>query len=144
MTQQQRREWERPDWYCNEILSGKEPVERIYENEHALAFQLFDDLERKKLSVHVMVIPKRHVETLLDITPQDGAVMMGLVDAVQGTAKALDLEQSGLYLRINCLPPYQHTPHMHWHVMVKANRGRNAQEGTNESPQAHPQPDDAE
>jgi histidine triad (HIT) family protein len=126
MAQQQQRDWARPDWYCGEILSGKTPVERVYENEQALAFQLFDDLERKKLSVHVMVIPKEHVETLMDLTPGDGELLMGLMDAVQGTARALGLEQSGFYLRINCLPPYQHTGHIHWHVMVKANKGHSA------------------
>ena len=115
-----------------------------YENEQALAFHLFEDLQRKKLSVHVMVIPKRHVETLLDLTPQDGELMLGLLDAVQGTAKALGLEQSGFYLRINCLPPYQHTGHMHWHVMVKAKKGRNSQDGADETAQTVPLPEDAE
>jgi histidine triad (HIT) family protein len=110
--------WARSDWYCERVLSGVDPVEKVYENDQALAFHV--DLQRgkKKLAVHVMVIPKRHVPTLLDLAPNDGALVMGLIDAVQGTARTLGLEKSGFYMRINCLPPYQHTGHMHWHVMV--------------------------
>jgi histidine triad (HIT) family protein len=110
--------WERPDWYCQEILNGRTAVSHVYENDHALAFHAPN--RGRNQSVHVLVIPKQHVETLLDLGPDDATLVMALLDAVQGTARALRLDQSGFYLRINCLPPYQHTGHLHWHVIVKA------------------------
>ena len=70
--------------------------------------------------MHVLVIPKRHVPTLLDPGPDDAPLVMALLDAVQGTARALGLETGGFYLHINCLPPYQHTGHLHWHVRADA------------------------
>ena len=116
------RAWARPDWYCDEVLSGKQAVERVYENDLALAFHVAGERRLPKRALHVLVIPKRHVPSLLDLTPADAPLVMALLDAVQGTARALGLEASGFYLRVNCLPPYQHTGHLHWHVMVDATR----------------------
>ena len=110
--------WSRNDWYCDEVLSGKLAVERVYANAEALAFHLPPERLEPGERLHVMVIPTRDVETLLDLGPHDAPLMMGMLDAVQQTARRLGLDASGFRLRINCLPPYQHTPHIHWHLIV--------------------------
>ena len=110
--------WARPDWYCQSVLSGAQPVERVYESEQVLAFHVRGERRKKRRAVHVMVIPKRHVPTLLDLGPGDASLVMALLEAVQGAARALGLDKSGFYVRVNCLPPYQHTGHLHWHVIV--------------------------
>jgi histidine triad (HIT) family protein len=104
------------------VLTGEQPVERVYENEHVLAFHVREEERKKKRAVHVIVIPKRHVPTLLDLGPGDAPLVMALLEAVQGVARALGLDASGFYLRVNCLPPYQHTGHLHWHVIANQPR----------------------
>ena len=117
--QQPERIWERPDSFCGVGLWGPQAVHRIYENAEALAFHVS---RAPREAVHALVIPRRHVETLLDLGPQDASLVMAMVEAVQGTARALGLEDSGFYLRINCLPPYQHVGHLHWHVIAELPR----------------------
>ncbi|HTE85430.1 MAG TPA: HIT domain-containing protein, partial [Dehalococcoidia bacterium] len=110
--------WSRDDWYCRGVLDGTLPVEHIYENDEALAFysppghRLSDQYE-----THVYVIPKRHVTTLLDLTPEDAALVQGLLDAIRAVARMLGLDERGFFVRWNVMPPYQHTGHIHLHLL---------------------------
>jgi len=112
--ERRERAWERPDSFCGAGLWGPQAVDHIYENAEAVAFHVSRESHE---TVHALVIPKRHVETLLDLEPRHGPLVMAMLEAVQGTARALGLERSGFYLRINCLPPYQHVGHLHWHII---------------------------
>src|SRR5712692_3675462 len=110
--------WARDDWYCHGVLDGTLPVQRIYENEQAIAFysppgHALDD----EYETHIYVIPKRHVTTLLDLTPQDAALMQGLLEAVQSVSRLLGLDGNGFFIRANVMPPYQHTGHIHLHLL---------------------------
>lgn len=62
------REWERPDEFCGAGLWDPQVVDRVCENVEALAFHVS---RRPHEAVQVLVIPKRHVETLLDVGPRD-------------------------------------------------------------------------
>ena len=110
--------WTRSDWYCEGVLSGRDPVARVYENDQALAFHVSGERRQPGRAAHVMVIPRRHVPTLLDLGLDDAPLVMALLDAVQGAARTLGLDRGGFYLRVNCLPPYQHTGHLHWHLIA--------------------------
>jgi histidine triad (HIT) family protein len=110
--------WERDDWYCHGVLDGSLPVEKVYENAEALAFHsppghaLSDQYES-----HIYVIPKRHVTTLLDLGPGHQQVVQGLLEAIQQVAKQLGLDERGFFVRWNVMPPYQHTGHIHIHLL---------------------------
>jgi histidine triad (HIT) family protein len=100
------------------VLDGTLAVERIYENDEALAFwapeghRLNDEYE-----VHIYVIPKRHITTVLDLRPGDGQLLEGLLEAIQIVAKQLRLDERGFFIRANVMPPYQHTGHIHMHLL---------------------------
>lgn len=53
----------RRDWYCEDILSGKVEVEVVWEDDRALAFHH----PRPKAEIHVVVIPKEHISSILDL-----------------------------------------------------------------------------
>jgi histidine triad (HIT) family protein len=110
--------WTREDWYCHGVLDGTLPVEKVYENAEALAFHspAGHDLS-DKYETHIYVIPKRHVTTLLDLTPADGTLIQGLLDAIQAAAARLGLAERGFYVRWNVMPPFQHTGHIHIHLL---------------------------
>lgn len=110
--------WSRDDWYCHGVLDGTLPVERIYENAEALAFYSppGHDLS-DKYETHIYVIPKRHVLTLLDLTPGDSVLIQGLLDAIQTVARTVGLDERGFFVRWNVMPPYQHTGHIHIHLL---------------------------
>jgi histidine triad (HIT) family protein len=110
--------WQREDWYCHGVLDGTLQVERIYETEQSLAFwapaghQLNDEYE-----VHVYVIPKRHVTTMLDLKPGDEGLLADLLATIQTVAAKLGLDEKGFFIRANVMPPFQHTGHIHLHLL---------------------------
>lgn len=103
----------RRDWYCEDVLSGKLDVARVYEDDRVLAFHH----PKPVADVHVVVIPKAHVGGLMDRAALDGNLLTSMVQAVQQTAASTDLlNGEGFYIRANAAAPGV-TPHMHWHVI---------------------------
>lgn len=101
----------RRDWYCEDVLSGAVAVDRIFEDEHVLAFHH----PRPTAEVHIVVIPKEHVSSLLDPKALDGRLLSSMLEAVQETARKLGLDRVGFFVRANAAAPGV-TPHMHWHI----------------------------
>jgi diadenosine tetraphosphate (Ap4A) HIT family hydrolase len=108
--------WKNADWFCSGILDGSLPAERLFENDHAVAFMPPPGHRNKKYYVHAMVIPKSHVETLLDLSG-DGEVAGALVEAIAAVARSLALDKQGFFVRANVFPPYQGTGHAHIHLL---------------------------
>lgn len=65
--------------------------------------------------VHVVVIPKAHVASILDPQALDGSLLTSMVRGVQEAARQLGLTETGFFVRANAAAPGV-TPHMHWHV----------------------------
>ena len=99
-------------WYCEDMLSGNLEVDVVWEDEWVLAYHH----RRPKAEVHVVVIPKVHVPSILDPLALDGELLSSMVRAVQKTAWRLELAEAGFYVRTNAAA-LGVTPHMHWHVM---------------------------
>ena len=102
----------RRDWYCEDVLSGNIEVRRVWEDERVLAFHHPTPLAK----IHVVVIPKKHVPSILDPLALDGVLLSSMVLAVQKTARELKLDKDGFYVRTNAAAPGV-TPHMHWHIV---------------------------
>jgi histidine triad (HIT) family protein len=106
----------RTDWYCEEVLPGTLEVDRVFEDENVLAFHHPYPSARP----HVVVIPKKHVPSLLDGSALDGDLLESMIRAVQHAVAAVGLDGGdGFYLRANAAAPGV-TPHMHWHVLPGA------------------------
>jgi len=67
--------------------------------------------------VHILLIPKRHITTVLDLRPEDSGLVMRLLEAIQIVARKLGLDERGFYIRANVMPPFQHTGHVHIHLL---------------------------
>jgi histidine triad (HIT) family protein len=107
------------DWYCEEVLSGKLAVQKVFEDDRVLAFHH----PRPAREVHVVVIPKAHIPSLLDERALDGELLSSMVRAIQHAARKLGLDvpdadrPRGFYVRANAAAPGI-TPHMHWHILA--------------------------
>jgi len=99
------------DWYCDDVLTGKLDIEKVFEDEFVLAF----NHPRPVAAFHVVVIPKHHIPSLRDPAALDGALLTSMMRAVQVAAALRELED-GFYLRANAGGAGT-TPHMHWHVI---------------------------
>jgi histidine triad (HIT) family protein len=102
----------RRDWYCEDVLSGKIEVDVVWENDEVLAFHH----PQPTSEIHVVVVPKKHISSILDVDAADGSLLISIIQAIQITAERTELDQYGFYVRINAAAPGV-TPHMHWHIV---------------------------
>lgn len=92
--------------------------EVVYEDEDVFAFKHNVDRSRAEWwEVHVVIIPKRWVPTLLDMTAGDAHIWNKLLGGIQKVAASLGLVEKGFIIRMGVLPPYQHTEHVHIHIL---------------------------
>ena len=98
------------DFYCEEVLSGRTPVEKVFESDTVLAYHH----TRPFWPVHVVVIPKVHVGSLLTI--DDDSLLIELLDAVKSVAARV-VEEHGAARVLTNLGRYQDSKHLHFHVL---------------------------
>ena len=97
------------------ILRGELPCEKVYEDEHTLAFM--DIMPRA--DGHVLVIPKAKARNILDVEPGD---LAALIKAVQKVAKAVKagMKADGLTIQqFNEPAGGQVVFHIHFHVLPR-------------------------
>ncbi len=95
------------------ILRGEIPADKVYENEHVLAFR---DAE-PQAPVHVLVIPKSPIPCVADAT--DAEVMGNLMLAVGEVARQEGFAEDGFRVVINNGRRANQTVfHLHVHVLA--------------------------
>lgn len=97
--------------FCK-IATKQIPVTPIYENDEFLAFAD----QHPQAPVHVLLIPKAHYPNLLDM---DDATLLGrMMQAVQETAKAVNIAEEGFRTVINTRDNGGQTVHhVHLHLL---------------------------
>jgi diadenosine tetraphosphate (Ap4A) HIT family hydrolase len=118
-TQQQ---WEKPDpaHTFRGRLDGTRstPDDVVYEDDFVYAFRhRVDPTLQKWWEIHVVIIPKAWVPTILDFGVGDVEIWLKLIEGIQKVAMILGLYKSGFTVRMGVLPPYQHTEHVHIHIL---------------------------
>lgn len=99
--------------FCR-IVKGEIPSSKVYEDENILAF---DDIH-PMAPVHVVIIPKAHIPTLMDLKPGDSALLGSLSRAVQEIAKIKGIDKSGFRTVVNTNKEGgQIIFHLHVHVL---------------------------
>jgi histidine triad (HIT) family protein len=100
--------------FCK-IADGEIPAKIVYEDERILCFH---DLE-PQAPVHVLLIPKKHLESLDAATGDDAALLGHLLLRVKEIAARLALE-NGYRLVNNCGEDGMQTvKHLHFHLLGK-------------------------
>src|SRR5687768_4612601 len=107
--------WEAPrvteDFYCDEALSGRTPVEVVVETDDVLAFHH----TKPYWPVHIVVVPKLHVPSLTDLGPAGPDVLTTLLDVVRPIAADVERAHGAARVLTN-LGAYQDSKHLHFHV----------------------------
>jgi histidine triad (HIT) family protein len=99
--------------FCK-IVKGEIPCSKVYEDDNVLAF---DDIQ-PMAPVHVVIIPKRHISTLLDIDAKNAGIAGSLVFAAQKVAKLKGVAEKGFRTVINCnAEGGQVVFHLHMHLL---------------------------
>ncbi len=99
------------DFYCDEVLSGKTEVEKVYETENVLAYHH----TRPFWETHIVVIPKRHISSLLTLQESDNELFLELFDVIKRVAESVVADRGAARVLTN-LGEYQDSKHLHFHV----------------------------
>jgi histidine triad (HIT) family protein len=99
--------------FCK-IVRGEIPCAKVYEDDKVLAF---DDIH-PMAPVHVVIVPKNHISTLMDVDTEKNNIMNNLIAAAQKVAKIKKIDASGFRTAINCnAEGGQIVFHLHVHVL---------------------------
>jgi len=99
------------DFYCDEVLSGHTAVKVVRETDNVLAYYH----TRPFWPVHIVVIPKRHISSLLTLAETDDPLLLELLRVVREVAQEVLAEHGACRVLTN-LGNYQDSKHLHWHV----------------------------
>ncbi len=91
------------------------PVERLYETRTLMAFHH----PRPSHALHMLIVPKREIGSLVDLPSEDTALLRELLEAAQHLVEAFRLEKGGYRLVING-GAYQEVPLLHIHLISDA------------------------
>ncbi|MFA5985817.1 MAG: histidine triad nucleotide-binding protein [Parcubacteria group bacterium] len=98
------------------------PTKFLYESERVVAFRDTHPIA----PVHVLVIPKRHIPSMNDVTKDNAELLGELLLVVQSVAKDLDIAQSGYKTLIRTgKHGGQEVPHIHVHLIGGARLSEN-------------------
>lgn len=99
--------------FCK-IVEGDIPAQKVYEDEQIIAFH---DI-RPAAPVHLLIIPKKHIATLNDISQEDQKVLGRIIMVASQLAREHGIAESGFRVVNNCgKDGGQEVYHIHFHVM---------------------------
>jgi histidine triad (HIT) family protein len=102
-----------PCLFCD-IVAGKIPAKVAYQDDSVLAFH---DIKPQG-PVHILVIPKRHITSLLDLKEEDDDVVGSLVRKARDLAAANGLAERGFRLVFNAGDDAGYSVyHVHLHLV---------------------------
>ena len=99
----------------SKIIAGDVPCDKIYEDEHILAFH---DIE-PDAEVHALVIPKKeHLARIQDASGDDATLLGHLMVKIPEIASKLGLDEGGYrVITNNGDNAGQEVPHLHFHIL---------------------------
>jgi histidine triad (HIT) family protein len=99
--------------FCK-IIRGEIPCGKVYENDKILAFNDINPMA----PVHVIIVPKKHITTLMDIDAAGINVYGDLIAAAQEVARIKGVNEKGFRTVINCnAEGGQVVFHLHMHLL---------------------------
>lgn len=99
--------------FCK-IAAGDIPSKKLYEDERCLAFYDLDP----QAPVHFLVIPKEHIQSAHQLTPENCAIVGHIFSVIAELSAKLGLD-NGYRVVNNCgTDGGQTVPHLHFHVLA--------------------------
>lgn len=99
--------------FCR-IIEGSAKAQIVYQDD---ALVVFKDI-RPKAPVHLLLVPRKHIPTLLDLEPGDENLMGRIFQAAASVAREQGLEEKGFRVVVNCGAQAGQTVfHIHFHLM---------------------------
>lgn len=98
--------------FCK-IIAGEIPSSKVYEDEYVYAFKDINP----EAPCHILVIPKKHITSMDEITPENSEYVAKIFEKIPEIAKAGGAS-NGYRVISNCGPDAGQTVfHLHFHVI---------------------------
>ncbi len=104
--------------FCK-IAAGEIPSKKAYEDEKVYAFYDIDS----QAPVHILVIPKEHIQSVNQITPENQEIVGHIFTVIAKLAKELDLKDGYRVVSNVGEQGGQSVPHLHFHLLGGRNLG---------------------
>lgn len=99
--------------FC-QIIDEKIPADRVYEDEHVVAFCDINP----QAPLHVLIVPRHHIPTLNDLGPEDKSLVGHMHVVAAQIAAEKGVAQAGYRTLINCNAQAGQTVfHLHLHLL---------------------------
>lgn len=96
--------------FCK-IIAKEIPAKVVFEDENVV---VVPDINPKS-RVHLLVLPRPHINSFLDLTSNQLLLLTKMAEVVQTIVRGQKLE-AGYQLIFNG-GKHQHVPHLHWHIL---------------------------
>lgn len=98
----------------SKIINKEIPADIVYEDELVLAFKDINP----QAPVHILIIPKKEIPTVNDVTTEDEIALGRLFIVAAKLAKEMGIDESGYRLIVNCnRDGGQEVFHLHMHLL---------------------------
>ncbi len=99
--------------FCK-IANKEIKADIVFEDEETLGFK---DI-KPQAPVHFVFIPKKHIDTLNDISPEDAALLARMLVKIKDIATEKKIAEDGYRVIINCnRNAGQEVFHLHFHLL---------------------------
>ncbi|MCX6537418.1 MAG: histidine triad nucleotide-binding protein [Acidobacteria bacterium] len=99
--------------FCR-VVSGEIPAKKIYEDDALVAFHDINP----QAPVHFLIVPRKHIATLNDVTPDDEPLIGMMLTRAAALARELGLAERGYRAVFNCNSEAGQTVfHIHLHLL---------------------------
>jgi histidine triad (HIT) family protein len=96
------------------IINREIPAEIVYETDKVIAFKDINPVA----PVHILVVPKKEIPTLNDITDEDTVYLAEMYKAIREIAKEFNIAEDGYRVITNCNKNGgQEVYHLHFHIL---------------------------
>ena len=99
--------------FCK-IIKKEIPSSIVYEDNEIIAFKDIHPVA----PIHILVIPKKHIESLIDIDKEDELLIGKIYAVINKIAKQEKIDEKGFRVVVNCGEDGgQEVKHLHYHLL---------------------------
>ncbi len=100
--------------FCK-IINGEIPSSKVYEDDKVLAFNDINPVA----PYHILVIPKKHYESIIDIPKEDMEIVAHIHNVINIIAEEKGFAPKGFRIINNCgNDGGQEVKHIHYHILA--------------------------
>lgn len=99
--------------FCK-IVKREIPSSIVYEDSEIIAFRDVNP----QAPIHILVIPKKHISSLVDLKEEDEAVVGKIYTVINKIAEQEGIDKKGFRVIVNCGEDGgQEVKHLHFHIL---------------------------